>query len=110
MLLALWRGGGVQFPEKSIMKHFSLIVSAYNIIYEKKVLPYHYECDQSAEGWWAFHGIQHLHFLVLSYVYHKRPVLGLKHEWFRELSFSRLECGVHDRLHIIHHCVGSLKP
>ena len=21
-------------------------------------------------------------------------------EWFRELSFSRLECGVHDKLHI----------
>ena len=25
---------------------------------------------------------------------------GLTQEWFRELSFSKLECGVHDRLHI----------
>ena len=39
-------------------------------------------------------------FLVLSYVYSKQPILGLTQEWFRELSFSRLECGVHDKLHI----------
>ena len=37
---------------------------------------------------------------VLSYVYSKQPILGLTQEWFRELSFSRLECGVHDKLHI----------
>ena len=36
----------------------------------------------------------------LSYVHSKQPIFGLIHEWFRELSFSRLECGVHDRLHI----------
>ena len=42
---------------------------------------------------------------VLSYVYSKQPVLGLTQEWFRVLSFSRLECGVHDRLHI-YPCVG----
>ena len=36
---------------------------------------------------------------VLSYVYSKQPILGLTQEWFRELSFSRLECGVH-KLHI----------
>ena len=39
-------------------------------------------------------------FLVLSYVYSKQPIFGLTQEWFRELSFSRLECGVHDMLHI----------
>ena len=38
--------------------------------------------------------------LVLSYVYSKQPIFGLTQEWLRELSFSRLECGVHDRLHI----------
>ena len=37
--------------------------------------------------------------LELSYVYSKQPILGLTQEWFRELSFSRLECGVH-KLHI----------
>ena len=26
--------------------------------------------------------------------------LGLTQEWFRELSFSRVECGVHNRLYI----------
>ena len=41
-------------------------------------------------------------FLVLSYVglYSKQPIFGLTQEWLRELSFSRLECGVHDNLHI----------
>ena len=34
----------------------------------------------------------------LSYVYSKQPIFGLTQEWFRELSFSRLECGVHDKL------------
>ena len=29
--------------------------------------------------------------LVLSYVFSKQPILGLTQEWFRELSFSRLE-------------------
>ena len=38
--------------------------------------------------------------LFLSYVYSKQPIFGLTQEWFRELSFSRLECGVHDKLHI----------
>ena len=38
--------------------------------------------------------------LVLSYVYSKQPIFGLTQEWLRELSFSRLECGVHDKLHI----------
>ncbi len=33
-------------------------------------------------------------------VYSNNPFQGLTEEWFRELSFSRLECGVHDRLHI----------
>ena len=41
-------------------------------------------------------------FLVLSYVYSKQPIfeLTVTQEWFRELSFSRPECGVHDKLHI----------
>ena len=34
---------------------------------------------------------------VLSYVY---SIFGLTKEWLRELSFSSLECGVHDKLHI----------
>ena len=38
--------------------------------------------------------------IFLSYVYSKQPILGLTQEWFRELSFSRLECGVHNKLHI----------
>ena len=33
-------------------------------------------------------------------VYSKQPIFWLTQEWFRELSFSRLECGVHDKLHI----------
>ena len=38
-------------------------------------------------------------------VYSKQPIFGLTQEWYRELSFSRLECGlfffgVDDRLHI----------
>ena len=41
-----------------------------------------------------------MQFLVLSYVYSKQPIFGLTREWLRELSFSRLECGVHDKLHI----------
>ena len=45
-------------------------------------------------------------FLVLSYVYSKQPMFGLTQEWFRELSFSRLECGVHDRLNIIYPLCG----
>ena len=43
---------------------------------------------------------QQILFLVLSYVYYKQPIFGLTQEWLRELSFSRLECGVHDKLHI----------
>ena len=35
----------------------------------------------------------------MSMVYSKQPIFGLTLEWFRELSFSRLECGVHE-LHI----------
>ena len=47
------------------------------------------------------HVCQHqVKFLVLSYVYSKQPIFGLTQEWFRELSFSRLESGVHDKLHI----------
>ena len=38
-----------------------------------------------------------LSFLVISYVYYKQPIFELTQEWLRELSFSRLECGVHDR-------------
>ena len=38
--------------------------------------------------------------LVLSYVYSQQPIFGLTQEWFRELSFSRLECGVHDKIHM----------
>ena len=30
--------------------------------------------------------------------YSKKPILGLAQEWFRELSFSKLECGVHESL------------
>ena len=41
---------------------------------------------------------------VLSYVYSKQPILGLTLEWFRELSLSRLDGGVHDRLHIYPPC------
>ena len=37
---------------------------------------------------------------ALSYEYSKQPIIGLTQKRFRELSFSRLECGVHDRLHI----------
>ena len=42
---------------------------------------------------------------VLSYVYSKQcgtvdSIFGLTQEWLKELSFSRLECGVHDKLHI----------
>ena len=39
-------------------------------------------------------------FLVHSYVYSKQPIFGLTQELLGELSFSRLECGVHDKLHI----------
>ena len=41
-------------------------------------------------------------FLILIYVYSQQPIPGLTQEWFRELSFfrNRLECGVHDKLHI----------
>ena len=42
--------------------------------------------------------------LVLSYVYSKQPIVGLTQEWLRELSFSRLKCGVRDRLHIYPLC------
>ena len=38
------------------------------------------------------------------YIYSKQPIFGLTQEWFRELSFSRLEGGVHDRLHIYPLC------
>ena len=31
-------------------------------------------------------------------MYYKHPIFGLTQEWFRELCFSRLECGVHGRL------------
>ena len=37
-------------------------------------------------------------------VYSKQPIFGLTQEWLRELSFSRLDCGVHDRLHIYPMC------
>ena len=49
---------------------------------------------------WPFCGRTFTLFLVLSYVYSKQPIFGLTQEWFRELAFSRLECGVHDKLHI----------
>ena len=38
--------------------------------------------------------------IVTPDVYSKHPIFGLTQEWFRELSFSRLECGVHDKLPI----------
>ena len=44
-------------------------------------------------------------FLSSKLVYSKQPIFGLTQEWLRELTFSRLECGVHDRLHI-YPCVG----
>ena len=31
---------------------------------------------------------------VFSVIYSKQATPGLTHQWFRELSFSRLECGV----------------
>ena len=34
-------------------------------------------------------------------VYSKQPIFGLTQESLRELSFSRLECGVHDKLGVI---------
>ena len=44
-------------------------------------------------------------FAFLVSIYSKQPIFGLTQpEWFRELSFSRLECGVHDRLHIYPLC------
>ena len=33
-------------------------------------------------------------------IYSKQPIFRLTQEWFRELPFSGLACGVHDRLHI----------
>ena len=33
-------------------------------------------------------------------IYSKRLIFGLTQEWFRELSFSRLEGGVHDMIHV----------
>ena len=30
--------------------------------------------------------------MLISYVYSKQPIFGLTQEWFRELSFSSLEC------------------
>ena len=41
-----------------------------------------------------------LMFLVMYTKYAKQPIVGLTQEWLRESSFSRLECGVHDKLHI----------
>ena len=43
-------------------------------------------------------------FFVLSFIYSKQPILDLTQVWSRELSFSRLECGVQDRLHIYPMC------
>ena len=34
------------------------------------------------------------------YYYSNQPIFGLTQEWLREFSFSRLECGVHDKLHL----------
>ena len=36
-------------------------------------------------------------FLVM---YSKHLILWLTHEWLREMSVSRLECGIHDKLDI----------
>ena len=38
--------------------------------------------------------------VIFLVIYSKQPIFGLTQEWLRELSFSRLECGVHDKLHI----------
>ena len=38
--------------------------------------------------------------IIPSCVYSKQPIFGLTQQWLRELSFSRLEYGVHDKLHI----------
>ena len=43
---------------------------------------------------------EHANNIHLSYVYSKQPMFGLTQEWLKELSFSRLECGVHAKLHI----------
>ena len=40
-------------------------------------------------------------FLVMS---SRELILGLTQEWFGQLSFSRLECGVYDTLHIYPRC------
>ena len=44
-----------------------------------------------------------LHYMFLV-IYSKQSIFGLTQEWFREWSFSGLECGVHDRLHIYPMC------
>ena len=49
---------------------------------------------------WEAKAKEQLCFIVLSYVYCEQPILGLIQEWFIELSFTRQECGLHDRLHI----------
>ena len=48
------------------------------------------------------HGVEHYITSkgALSYGYSKQPIFGLTQECFRELSFPRLECGVHEKLHI----------
>ena len=67
---------------------YAFIIHYYLVIKDKKISKY----------------MQTYFFNVLSYVYSKEPILGLTQEWFREFSFSRLECGVHDRLHIYPLC------
>ena len=38
--------------------------------------------------------------MLIIFKSNEKQLTGLTQTWFRELSFSRLECGVHDRLHI----------
>ena len=58
-------------------------------------------CAQNIQDWEQIRG-----HIVLSYtlVHSKQHILGQTQEWFRELSFSRLERGVHDRLDIYTMC------
>ena len=50
-----------------------------------------------------FYGFYVQDFLILSCIL-QTVHFGLTQEWFRELYFSRLECGVHDMLHVYPLC------
>ena len=73
----------------------ALCISVYDDVYKKIA------CWLNNKGKWVQlivatfkHFCKYIYVHVLSYKISKTL------EWFRELSFSRLECGVHNRLHI----------